>query len=122
MVFFGFLIIIYKNLHIEPFDYTIKSVCCDFGSGYIASSVLKTGSKVSTRSTLFHRFRCHYPLITYLNQYLRKNWEPVLPNLPDCNLHWYVILTQISSKLFSFLGQFAVGQQPPLSTKFPNSQ
>ena len=45
--FFG-IFFIYKNLHIEPFNYTIKSVCFDFGSGYMASSVMKTGSKVST--------------------------------------------------------------------------
>ena len=39
---------IHKNLHIEPFNCAIKCVCFNFGLGYIASSVMKTGRKVNT--------------------------------------------------------------------------
>ena len=41
---------IYKNLHIEPFNYTVKSVCFDFRSTNVGRSVIKTGS--SEGSTL----------------------------------------------------------------------
>ena len=32
-----------KNLHIEPFNYAIKSVCFDFCSTKVGSSVIGTG-------------------------------------------------------------------------------
>ena len=43
--FFGFFYI-YKNLHIEPFNYTIKIVCFGFGSTNVGSSVIKTLKKI----------------------------------------------------------------------------
>jgi len=58
---------IYKNLHIEPFNYAIKSVCFDFCSTNIGSSVIKIGRSEGSLLPYFYRFRCHYPLITYLS-------------------------------------------------------
>ena len=58
---------IYKNLHIEPFNYTIKSVYFIFCSTNVGSSVIKTGRSEGSLLPYFYRFRCHYPLITYLN-------------------------------------------------------
>ena len=44
IVFGNFLCI--KNLHFEPFNYTIKSICFDFGSTNVGSSVIKTLKKI----------------------------------------------------------------------------
>ena len=64
---------IYKHLHIEPFNYTIKSVCFDFGSTNVGSSVIKTGRSEGSLLTYLYWFWCHYPLITYLSpQYIIK--------------------------------------------------
>ena len=57
----------YKNLHIEPFNYAIKSVCFDFRSTNVGNSVIGTGRSEGSRLPYFYLFRCHYPLITYLN-------------------------------------------------------
>ena len=57
---------IYKNLHIEPFNYTIRSVCFDFRSTNVGSSVIGTGRSEGSILPYFYRFRCHYLLITYL--------------------------------------------------------
>jgi hypothetical protein len=40
---FYFYFFYYKNLHIEPFNYNVKSVCFDFHSTNVGSSVIKTG-------------------------------------------------------------------------------
>ena len=64
---------IYKKLHIEPFNFSIKSVCFDFGSGNMGSSVIKTGGSEGSLLPYFYRFRCHYPLITYLRS--EKQWS-----------------------------------------------
>ena len=57
---------IYKNLHIEPFNYAINSVCFDFRSTNVGSSVIGTGRCEGSLLPYFYRFRCHYPFITYL--------------------------------------------------------
>jgi hypothetical protein len=44
--FLDFFTCIYKNLHIEPFNYTIKIVCFGFGSTNVGSSVIKTLKKI----------------------------------------------------------------------------
>ena len=36
---------VYKNLHIEPFNYSIKSVRFDFHSAKVSSLVIKTGRR-----------------------------------------------------------------------------
>ena len=65
-----------KKLHIEPFNYTRKSVWIDFGSTYMGSSVIKTGKSEGSLLLYFYLFWCHYPLITYLNaKYL---WNLIL--------------------------------------------
>ena len=45
---------IYKDLHIEPFNYTIKSICFDFGSTNVDSSVIKTDRSEDSTSTGFN--------------------------------------------------------------------
>ena len=67
MFFFGIFFLYYKNLHMEPFNYTIKSVCFDFGSTNVGSLVIKTGRSEGYLLPYFYRFWCHYPLITYLS-------------------------------------------------------
>ena len=72
--FFG-KFFIYKNLHIEPFNYTIKSVCFDIGSTNVGNSVIKTSRSEGSPGSLlpyFYRFWCHYRLITYLTW---GSWE-----------------------------------------------
>ena len=61
----GFFFI--HKLHIEPFNYAIKSVCFDFHSTNLGSSVIGTGRSESSPLPYFYWFRCYYPLITYLN-------------------------------------------------------
>ena len=46
---------LYKNLHIEPFNHAIKSVCFDFRSTNVGSSIIRTGLS-STLSTGFDAF------------------------------------------------------------------
>ena len=65
-IFFG-IFFIYKNLHIEPFNYSIKTVCFDFRSTNVGSSVINTGRSEGSLLPYFYRFWCHYPSITYLS-------------------------------------------------------
>ena len=72
-IFFG-IFYIYRNLHIEPFNFATKRVCFDFHSTNVGSSLIETGrSEGSLLLPYFYRFRCHYPLITYLNKYNHTN-------------------------------------------------
>ena len=57
---------VYKNLHIEPFNYAIKSICFDFCSANMGSSVIGTGRSEYFLLTYVYQFQCHYSLITYL--------------------------------------------------------
>ena len=68
-IFFGDFFM-YKNLHIEPFNYSMKSVCFDFHSTNVGSSVIKTGRSKGSLLPYFYQFQCHYPLITYLSLYV----------------------------------------------------
>ena len=43
-------------------------VCFDFGSTNMGSSVIKTGRSEGSLLPYFYQFRCHYPLINYLNR------------------------------------------------------
>ena len=61
-------VFIYKNLHIEPFNYTIKSVCFDFRLTNEGSSVIKTRRSEGSLLPYFYQFRSNYPLITYLSK------------------------------------------------------
>ena len=65
---FFWIFFIYKNLHIEPFNYIIKSVCFDFCSTNMGSSVIKTGRSEGSLLPYFYLLGCRYPLITYLSQ------------------------------------------------------
>ena len=56
-----------KNLHIESFNFSIKSICFDFCSTNMGSSVIKTGRSEGTLLSNFYPFTCHYPLRTYLS-------------------------------------------------------
>ena len=53
---FLYAFFIYKNLNIEPFSYTIKSVCFDFFSTNVGSSVIKTGRTESSLLPYFYPF------------------------------------------------------------------
>ena len=53
--------------YIEPFNYAIKSICFDFCSTNVGTSVIGTGRSEGSLLPYFYQFRCHYPLITYLN-------------------------------------------------------
>ena len=66
---------VYKNLHIEPFNYSIKSVRFDFHSAKVSSLVIKTGRREGSLlpyfmdvHAYFYWFGCHYPLTTYLSR------------------------------------------------------
>jgi len=56
-----------KKLHIEPFNFTIKTICFHFCSTNVSSSVIKTSRSEGSLLPYFYRFQCHYPLIAYLN-------------------------------------------------------
>ena len=71
-------VFIYKNLHIEPFNYTIKSVCFDFRSTNMGSSVIKASRSEGSLLPYFYWFQCHYLVITYLTHGLLNRWT----------LHW----------------------------------
>ena len=57
----------HKNLHIEPFIYSIENGCFDFRSTNVGSSVIKTGRSEGSLLPYFYQFQCHHPLITQLN-------------------------------------------------------
>ena len=59
--------IMFKKLHIEPFNYAIKSVCFDFHSTNVGSSVIK---QVEVRS-LFYPISTCFDIITL--------YSPTLP-------------------------------------------
>ena len=61
------LAIYVKTCIFEPFNYTIKSVYFDYGSTNNGSLVIKTSRSEGSLLPYFYRFRCHYPLITYLS-------------------------------------------------------
>ena len=69
IVFFFWIFFTYKNLHIEPFNCAIKSICFESCLTNMGSSVIEvTEVRALLYSTLlFYQFRCHYPLITYLS-------------------------------------------------------
>ena len=64
-------------LKIEPFNYAIKSVCFDFCSTNLESSVIKTSTSEGSLLPNFYRFRCHYPLIPYLRPEIIC-WKPLI--------------------------------------------
>ena len=51
--FFG-NVFIHKNLNIEPFNYSMKSVCFDFRSTNVGSSVIKIGRSEVSMSLPFN--------------------------------------------------------------------
>ena len=75
--------------HIEPFNYTIKSICFDFCSTNVGSSVIKTCRSEGSLLLYFYRFRCHYPLITYLiSRYMQQGH--IFFNLQKTDGHIFV--------------------------------
>ena len=49
------------------FGHVLKSICIDFRSTNMGSSVIGTGRSEGSLLPNFYRFRSHYPLITYLD-------------------------------------------------------
>ena len=102
---------VYKNLHIEPFNYTIKSVCFDFGSTNVGSSVIKTVRSEGFLLHYFYRFRCHYPLITYLSlKNIQVKSSTFLPRKYQSkdfsHFHWRKKILQNSPKTLRYIGCF----------------
>ena len=83
---------IYLNLHIDSFNYAIKNIIFDFCSTNMGSSVTKTGRSEGSLLPYFYQFRCHYPLITYLNARVRARLSQFPLSVSFFFFFLYVIL------------------------------
>ena len=114
---------IYKYLHNEPFNFSIKSVCFDFCSTNVCSSVISIGRIEGSLLPYFYRFRCHY---LWFDSFLAINYFNLIQQSRQQEIKAYCpnIFTLMTDKTNSYLaaGKCAITALQPQICAFSSAQ